>query len=80
MRGGHDPIPAAVQEKGRSGDVGGVKSPRADAGEIVVDEPAHAACDGGTDDIDEPRPLAGEGGSVFGGELRLVVRLRQVLL
>ena len=35
----YHPIPATVQEKGWSNDVGGVEAPRADAGEIVVDEP-----------------------------------------
>src|SRR5829696_2325526 len=80
VRGGHDPIPASVQEKGWSDDVGGVEAPRADGGEVVGDEPSHAAGEGGTYDVDEPRPLAGESGFVFGGELRLVVGLRQVLL
>src|ERR687889_595486 len=42
VSGGHDPIPATVQEKGWSDDVGGVEAPRADACEIVVDEPPHA--------------------------------------
>ena len=40
----------------------------------------HAAGEGGTNHVDKPRPLAGEGGFVFGGEPRLVVGLRQVLL
>src|SRR5829696_8430288 len=80
VRGGHHPIPATVQDKGRSDDVGGVEAPRPDAGEIVVDEPSHAAGEGGTDHVDEPRPLAGESGLVFGGELRLVTGLSQVLL
>src|SRR5215208_6991528 len=47
VRGGHDPIPASVHEKGWSGDVGGVEAPRAHAGEIVVDEPSHAAGEAG---------------------------------
>jgi hypothetical protein len=37
VRGGHHPIPATVQEKGLSGDVGGVEAPRANACEIVDD-------------------------------------------
>ncbi len=73
VRGGHHPIPATVQEKGRSDDVGGVEASSADAGEIVVDEPPHAAGEGGINDVDQPRPLAGEGRFVFWGELRLVV-------
>src|ERR671910_117671 len=80
VRGGHDPIPSTVQEKSRSDDVGGVEAPRPDAGEIVVDEPSHPAGEGRTDDVDKPRPLAGESGFVFGGERRLVVGLSQVLL
>ena len=67
VRGGHHPIPATVQEKGWSDDVGGVEAPRPDAGEIVVDEPSHAAGEGGTDHVDEPRPLARESGFVFEG-------------
>src|SRR5688500_861498 len=73
VRGGHDPIPATVQEKSRSDDVGGVEAPRPYACEIVVDEPSHAPGEGRTDDVAKPRPLAGESGFVFGGELRLVV-------
>src|SRR5215203_5584645 len=73
VRGGHDPIPASVQEKSWSGDVGGVEAPRPDSGEIIVDEPSHAASEGAMDHVDEPRPLAGESGFVFGSELRLVV-------
>src|ERR671921_568019 len=69
VRGRHHPIPATVQEKGWSNDVGGVEAPRADACEIVVDEPAHAAGEGGIDDVDEPRPLACESGFVFGGAI-----------
>jgi len=80
VRAGHGPIPATVKQKDRSDDVRGVETPRADGGEIVIDEPPHASGDGGTDDVDEPRPLTGEGGFVFGGEVRLVVCLRQVLL
>src|SRR5919107_2973470 len=80
MRAWHHTVPATVQEKGWSDDVGGVEAPRPDAGEIIVDEPSHAAGEGGIDDVDEPRPLAGESIFVFGGELRLVVGLRQVLL
>src|SRR5215207_10715103 len=80
VRGGHDPIPSTVQEKSRSDDVGGVEAPRADACEIIVDEPSHAASEGRTNDVDKPRPLARESGFVFGGELRLLVGLSQVLL
>src|ERR687897_1894940 len=36
VRCGHHSIPASVHEKGRSGDVGRVEAPRADACEIVV--------------------------------------------
>src|SRR3712207_5175295 len=79
VRGGHHPIPATVQEKGWSGDVGGVEAPRADASEIVVDEPAHAAGECGIDDVDEPRPLAGERSEEHTSELQsrqyLVCRL-----
>ena len=32
---GHDPVPAAVDEAGRSDDRGGVEAPRADAGEVA---------------------------------------------
>src|SRR5918996_4167774 len=80
VRGRHHPIPATVQEKGWSSDVGGVEAPRANACEIVVDEPSHAAGEGRTNHVDKPRPLASESGFVFGGELRLVVGLSQVLL
>jgi hypothetical protein len=73
VRGRHHSIPATVQENGWSDDVGGFETPSADAGEIVVDEPAHAAGEGGTDDVVDPRPLTGESSFVFGGELRLVV-------
>ena len=73
VRGGHHSIPATVQENGWSDDVGGFETPSADAGEIVVDEPARAASEGAMDNVDESRPLASESSFVFGGELRLVV-------